>query len=180
MKILIEYCKLANGENVDLENVKRLIDSTKEYELNYKKVKYYDRFGIKYHFNEEDYYYADPKNIIPEKIILKNPQYSLVEKLKRLTNCEVTLDYTKVDFLSMVNDNYKILSDVITRKANKTDEVLGQMIQVLNGKLTTKSRKIAFKEDVNFPIVFKITLSSKGNQYGHGRLSPKEVMVNIQ
>jgi len=177
IKILIEYCKFIKGEKIDLENVKRLINSIKEVEFTRSKESYYNFFGIKYHFDEKKYYNCEVENIIPEKVILKEPQYSLISKLQKLTNCEVVLNYTKDTFLKEINDDYKILNNDIVRKVNKVDEVLGQMINVIKDKLTFKSRKIEFKDDVQFPVTFEVTLSSS---HRYSKLDPKKVIVIIK
>ena len=182
IKILIEYCKMIKGEKIDLESVKMIIDKyLKEIEENYDKLDFYNEFGIKYHFDEKKYYHTEVENIIPEKVILKEPQYSLVAKLNKLVNCEVELMYTKDAFLYDINDYYKILNNNIVRKAHKVDVVVGQMAQFIKDKLTSKSRKIAFKDDVKFPIEFEIELSSSELDLRRRiKLLPKMVKVIIK
>ena len=173
---------MIKGEKIDLESFKMIIDKyLKEIEENYDKLDFYNEFGIKYHFDEKKYYHTEVENIIPEKVILKEPQYSLVAKLNKLVNCEVELMYTKDAFLYDINDYYKILNNNIVRKAHKVDVVVGQMAQFIKDKLTSKSRKIAFKDDVKFPIEFEIELSSSELDLRRRiKLLPKMVKVIIK
>jgi len=171
--LLMEYCKMVKGETIDISKVKSLIDNTKLQFSKHKHV-YYNHFNIKYHFSEKEYSSMEPENIIVEDIILKEPQYSLPIKLTMLKNCNVTINYDKNLFISGVNEHYKIMNNEIVLKVSSKDEIIGQMIKVIKDKLTFKSRKIVFKDDVKFPITFNSVLSSS-NRYH--RLYPKEVTV---
>lgn len=91
-----------------------------------------------------------------------------------LKNCNVTINYDKTLFISGVNEHYKIMNNEIVLKVSSKDEIIGQIIKVIKDKLTFKSRKIVFKDDVKFPITFNSVLSSS-NRYD--RLDPKEVTV---
>ncbi len=176
MLLLMEYCKMVKGETIDISKVKNLIDNTKNQFSKYKHV-YYNHFNIKYHFSEKEYSSMEPENIIVEDIILKEPQYSLPRKLSMLKNCNVTINYDKTLFISGVNEHYKIMNNEIVLKVSSKDEIIGQIIKVIKDKLTFKSRKIVFKDDVKFPITFNSVLSSN-NKYS--RLDPKEVTVVIK
>lgn len=175
--ILIEYCKMIKGDEVDKQKIKKLIDNIK---MRYTKYFYYNAFEIKYHFSEENYGAMEAKNIIVEDVIIKKPQYDICSKLRELINCNVIINYDKSAFISKVNSTHKIMNDKITKKVNSsharhpTDEIIGQIINLIKDKLTFKSRKIVFKADIKFPITFKAVLSSN---YKYNKLQPKEVTI---
>lgn len=173
MMLIIEYCKMIKGEKINLQNVKNIIDNSKS-QLSKNKYAYYNYFGIKYHFSEDDCYLMELKNVIDEDVIIKKPQYNLITKLSSLANCNVTLNFDINSFLSKANDHYKLMNGQITGKANSKDEVIGQIINVIKDKLTFKSRKMVFKDDVKFPITFKTILSSNDR---YNKLPPKEVTI---
>ena len=174
--MLLFYCYLKNIINID--EVKDLIESSK-----LDKYQYYNYFGIKYHFDPKRSHSMEAENIIPEKIKLDNntSTYSINSYMRVLTNCEVTLQYNSDFLISSINEHYKIQGGKIVKKAsfNSNAHVLRGIIDPIIDKLTSKSRKIAFVDGVEFPIKYKTTISyNTRHMFANLKTADVDVVIN--
>ena len=177
IKLITLYCKMTKGENINMDEVKNLIDSSK-----LDKYRYYNYFGIKYHFDPKRSHSMEAENIIPEKIKLDNTStYSINSCMRVLTNCEVTLQYNSDFLISSINEHYKIQGGKIVKKAsfNSNAHVLRGIIDPIIDKLTSKSRKIAFVDGVEFPIKYKTTISyNTRHMFANLKTADVDVIIN--
>ena len=173
--LISHYCKMAKGEKVDLDEVKKLIDSIPKID----KYQYYNYFNIKYHFNINHYYNMDAKDIIPEKVILSDiSTSSLNGSIQKLVNCEVVISYTKDYLLDLFNSNFKNVGGKPTIKSDG-DKILQGIITPILDSLTFVSRKIVFREETQFPISYKTTISYISGYRDRNRTNINvEVIIN--
>jgi hypothetical protein len=158
VKLLSEYCKFLSGEQINEDFVKGLIDIIVKKEKT-NRYYYYDCFGFKYYFDEDEYKCMTPENIIPEKIKLV-ADWSLESKLSVLENCDVTVNMSEDYLLKKINDGYKVVGDNIHRRVSYNNKNYSGIFDILKDKLTSEGKirkRIIFKLDTELPIVFRYT-----------------------
>lgn len=179
--LVIAYCNMVMGNNIDINGVKSMIDSNKEIDED-DKYKYYNYFGIKYRFDINHYNNMEPKYIIPEKIILRNTfNYHLLDKL---INCDVTIRYTRKYMEESINNGFKLINygknnDVkITRKAdnlpeearrgrrlyysNNASELGNKIMESFMSIMGSDKRRIVVRPDVDLPLSHDVDIKIDG------------------
>lgn len=169
INLVIKYCNYIKGEEINELEITNIINSVVKLSKNGEnKYRLLNLFGIKYHFDEEDYNGMEEENIIPEKITLNDPDgYDLYRKLKLLENCDITLNYTKEKILKIINRRYVPSKNtfrsrkIYSRRSSKVDDlVIMEIFKNIEEKIIKKTAyEIQFKVDIEFPIKFDVNTS---------------------